>query len=96
MADTLPRMRVRAAEPRDRPALERFLESWHSLRVARLGALENPLDHRQLVAELDGRLTGVLTYVVRGTECEVLTLHTDVRRHQLTRTLDRAPPSWMT
>jgi ribosomal protein S18 acetylase RimI-like enzyme len=79
-ADTLRRMRVRAAEPRDRPALERFLERWHSLRVARLGALEYPLDHPQLVAELDGRLIGVLTYVVRGAECEVLSLHADERR----------------
>jgi GNAT superfamily N-acetyltransferase len=32
-----------------------------------------------LVAEQDGRLVGVLTYVVRGAECEVLTLHADER-----------------
>jgi GNAT superfamily N-acetyltransferase len=42
--------------------------------------LEHPLDHAMLVAERDGRLVGVLTYVVRGAECEVLTLHADERR----------------
>jgi hypothetical protein len=66
-------MRIRAAAPGDRAQLEGFLERWHSLRVARLGTLERPLDHTMLVAERDGRLIGVLTYVVRGAECEVLT-----------------------
>ena len=33
-----------------------------------------------LVAERGGRLVGVLTYVVVGAECEVLTLHVDERR----------------
>jgi GNAT superfamily N-acetyltransferase len=73
-------MRIRAAEPGDRAQLKGFLERWHSLRVARLGTLERPLDHTMLVAERDGRLIGVLTYVVRGAECEVLTLHADERR----------------
>jgi hypothetical protein len=36
------RSQIRHAEPADRPALERFLSRWHSLRVARLGALEHP------------------------------------------------------
>src|SRR3954466_8625348 len=49
-------MRIRAAEPGDRAELEGFLERWHSLRVARLGRLEHPLDHAMLVAERDGRL----------------------------------------
>jgi ribosomal protein S18 acetylase RimI-like enzyme len=80
-AATLPHMRIRAAEPGDRAELERFLERWYSLRIARLGTLERPLDHTMLVAERDGRLLGVLTYVVRGAECEVLTLHTDERRN---------------
>src|SRR3954469_24476721 len=73
-------MRIRTAEPRDRAELEGFLERWHSLRVARLGRLEHPLDHAMLVAERDGRLVGVLTYVVHGAECEVLTVHADERR----------------
>jgi ribosomal protein S18 acetylase RimI-like enzyme len=36
-----------------------------------------------LVAEEDGRLVGLLTYVVEGADCEVLTLHVDDRRHGL-------------
>ncbi|HEX2070447.1 MAG TPA: GNAT family N-acetyltransferase [Thermoleophilaceae bacterium] len=74
-------MRIRAAEPGDRAVLESFLERWHSLRVARLGALEHPLDHPGLVAERDGQLIAALTYVVGGAECEILTLHVDDRGH---------------
>jgi GNAT superfamily N-acetyltransferase len=45
--------------------------------VARLGQLENALDHPALVAETeDGALAGVLTYIPTGDECEILTLHT--------------------
>ena len=77
---TISDMRIRAAEPGDRAELESFLERWHSLRVARLGMLEHPLDHSMLVAERDGCLVGVLTYVVGGADCEVLTLHADERR----------------
>lgn len=72
-------MRVRRREPVDRPAIESFLARWHSLRVARLGAVEQPLEHPALIAEEDGRLVGVLSYVVDGACCEVLTLHADVR-----------------
>ncbi len=68
-------MRIRASEPGDRPQLEEFLKRWHSLRLARLGTLEHPLDHAVLVAERDGRLVGALTYLVRDADCEVLTLH---------------------
>lgn len=76
-------MRIRAAEPGDRAALEDFLKRRHSLRVARLGTLEHPLDHPMLVAERDGRLVGALTYVVRDADCEVLTLHAEDRRKGL-------------
>jgi ribosomal protein S18 acetylase RimI-like enzyme len=72
-------MHVRAREPADRDAVARFLARWHSARVARRGALETPLDHPALVAEEGGRLLGVLTYVVAGPRCEVLTLHADER-----------------
>ena len=72
-------MRVRRREPVDRPAIESFLGRWQSLCVARLGAVEHPLDHPTLIAEEDGRLVGVLSYVVDGACCEVLTLHADVR-----------------
>ena len=70
---------VRAATAGDRPALERFLTRWHSLRVARRGSIEHPLDHPALLAEDGSELLGVLTYAVRGADCEVMTLHTDRR-----------------
>jgi GNAT superfamily N-acetyltransferase len=66
---------VRAAQPGDRGAIEAFLRENHSLRVARLGELLVPAEHPQLVAWEGERLLGVLTYVVRGGECEILTLH---------------------
>jgi ribosomal protein S18 acetylase RimI-like enzyme len=68
---------IRGAEPADRPQLEAFLARHWSLRVARLGRLETALDHPALLAVDDGRIAGVLTYVVSGEACEVLTLHVD-------------------
>ena len=74
-------MRVRPREESDRPAVEPFLARWHSARVARLGALVRPIEHPALLAEEDdGRLLGVLTYVLDGARCEVLTLHADEPR----------------
>jgi ribosomal protein S18 acetylase RimI-like enzyme len=66
---------VRERREADRSAVEAFLAERHSARVARLGRLENPLDHPALVAERNGALAGVLTYVVGAGECEILTLH---------------------
>jgi GNAT superfamily N-acetyltransferase len=73
-------MRVRHSEAPDRPAVEAFLARWNSSRVACCGTLERPIEYPSLLAEEDGRLLGVLTYVVDGDACEVLTLHADVRR----------------
>jgi GNAT superfamily N-acetyltransferase len=74
------RTQIRPAGPEDRTALEPFLTRWHSRRVARCGALEHPLDHPALLVEDDaGRLVAVLTYVIRGADCEILTLHSDRR-----------------
>jgi GNAT superfamily N-acetyltransferase len=71
-------MKVRPRQPADLPAVQAFLAEHHHTRVARLGALVDPLDHPALLAEDDGRLLGVLTYVPdrAGAQCEVLTLHT--------------------
>jgi GNAT superfamily N-acetyltransferase len=66
---------VRPREDADRARVGAFLAENHSDRVARLGRLEHPLQHRALVAERDGALAGVLTYVIHGDECEILTLH---------------------
>jgi ribosomal protein S18 acetylase RimI-like enzyme len=74
------RAQIRSATPGDRTALEPFLTRWDSLRVARRGVLEYPLDRPALLVEDDtGRLVAVLTYVIRGAECEILTLHSDLQ-----------------
>ena len=72
-------MQVRPRESDDLRAVDEFLRRWNCLRVARRGALELALEHPALVAEEDERLLGVLTYVVDGTQCEILTLHADER-----------------
>ena len=72
--------RIRPAGPDDRPTLEPFLTRWHSLRVARRGTLEHPLDHPALLAEQGTELLGVLTYAIREANCEVMTLHADRQR----------------
>jgi ribosomal protein S18 acetylase RimI-like enzyme len=72
-------MTIRERVPADEPAVRAFLERWHSARAARRGRLEHPLEHPAFVAEENGRLLGVLTYVVDGRECEILTLHADER-----------------
>jgi GNAT superfamily N-acetyltransferase len=72
---SLPELRVRQRDESDRAEVERFLAERHSLQVARLGRLERAFDHPALVAERDGTLAGVLTYVLDGDDCEVLTLH---------------------
>jgi GNAT superfamily N-acetyltransferase len=44
-------------------------------RVARLGELVHPLENPALVGSEGDRLLGVLTYVVDGEQCGILTLH---------------------
>ena len=68
-------MFVRARAKSDEAAVAEFLRPRHSEVVARLGRLERPLDHPALVAEADGALAGVLTYVIAASACEILTLH---------------------
>jgi GNAT superfamily N-acetyltransferase len=73
-------MNLRAGQAADRPAVSAFLADHGAVRVARRNQLVDPPEHPALLAEdeQDGRLLGVLTYVVdrdRG-QCEVLTLHT--------------------
>ena len=68
-------MEVRHREDRDLPEVEPFLAERHSRQVARVGRLEDTLSHPALIAERDGQLAGVLTYVVDRDACEVLTLH---------------------
>jgi GNAT superfamily N-acetyltransferase len=74
-------IRVRPREPADEPAVGAFLAERDSARVARLGRLERPLDHPALLAERDGALAGVLTYLVGRDDCEILTLHAAEQWH---------------
>ena len=68
-------MRVRAAGAADRGWLESFLAEHNSLRVARGGELVSPLDHPMLIATAGDQRAGLVTYIERGGECEILTLH---------------------
>ena len=68
-------MRVRAATADDRDWIEPFLAVHGSTRVARRGEIVQPIDHPMLIAESDGAPAGLLTYVVGGGECEILTIH---------------------
>jgi GNAT superfamily N-acetyltransferase len=53
-----------------------FLRAHHADRVARKGELVDALAHPHLTA---GDLRGVLTYIIDGEACEILTLHAEPR-----------------
>ena len=75
-------MRVRVASDVDRSWIESFLAQNNALRVARRGELVSPIDRPMLIAETaDGRPAGLLTYVVSGDDCEILTLHAASQWH---------------
>ena len=76
-------MKVRPREAADRPAALAFLARHNIARVARLGELLEPLDHPALLAEADGEILGMLTYVPDPgwEQCEVLTLHATEQWH---------------
>jgi hypothetical protein len=59
-------MLVREGAAADRSAVDAFLTEHGAAQVARLGELVDAREHPALVAEDDGRLAGVLTYVVDG------------------------------
>ena len=66
---------VRPAYPVDRQRVDAFLAANNADVVARLGELVDARRHPALIAEVDGEITGVLTWVLRGPSMEVLTLH---------------------
>ena len=68
-------MRVRTATAEDRTWIESFLAEHGSTRVARRGEVVRPIDHPMLIAEADGAPAGLLTWIVSGGACEILTLH---------------------
>lgn len=67
--------RVRPATPHDDRAVGAFLAERGADVVARLGRLEDAATASKLIAEDDGTLVGVLSYLIDGEDCEVLTLH---------------------
>jgi GNAT superfamily N-acetyltransferase len=73
-------MQVRPVVAEDRARVETFLVANNAVRVARRGELVDALRYPAVVAEDDGMLAGVLTYVLHGQACEVLTLNTTVSR----------------
>ena len=70
-------MKVRRREDADRPAALAFLDRHNHARVARLGELLDPMAYPALLAEADGGISGLLTYVPGPgwQQCEILTLH---------------------
>ncbi len=67
-------MEVRPGTPDE---VASFLAAHNADRAARRGELVDALAQADLVA---GDLAGVLTYVIDGTDCEVLTLHAEPRQ----------------
>lgn len=67
--------RVRPAAAADSPWIEGFLGSFGATRVARAGELVAPFDHPMLIATVGDRRVGLLTYIVDGGTCEILTIH---------------------
>lgn len=55
-------------------ALEVERDSWGDAVVARRGELVDPTVLPGFVAEVDGERAGLVTYAVRGDECEVVTI----------------------
>ena len=69
-------MEVRRSTPEDADAVAAFLAAHNADRVARRGELVDSLAHPALIA---GEFAGVLTYILDGGRCEVLTLHAEPR-----------------
>jgi GNAT superfamily N-acetyltransferase len=68
-------MHVRAAAASDRDRVDRFLGDHSAALVARLDQLVDARRLPAFLAEDDGEIAGVATYIVGDTDCEVLTLH---------------------
>jgi GNAT superfamily N-acetyltransferase len=68
-------MEIRHAEGPHVGSVAAFLLDRNSAVVARQGELVDATPHPAFIAEEDGRVVGVLTYVVSDASCEVLTLH---------------------
>jgi ribosomal protein S18 acetylase RimI-like enzyme len=86
--DTAAVIDVRPLTENDRPwALDVETESWGEPVVARLGELVDPTRLPGFVAFLDARRAGLVTYAVRGHECEVVTIRSLREGHGVGRAL---------
>ncbi len=72
-------MDIRPRTSTDVDVVRSFLEDQDALRSARAGELVDALDYPALLAEDDGRLLGVLTYIPGEEGWEVLTFHASER-----------------
>ncbi|MBA2312341.1 MAG: GNAT family N-acetyltransferase [Actinobacteria bacterium] len=70
-------MWIRDRRARDIPVVERFLVERDTRMCARAGKLVDALAHPALLAEENGELIGVLTYILEEKACEVLTIHVE-------------------
>lgn len=68
-------MEFRLSDPPQEAVVADFLRQRSSLVVARRGELVSALDHPAVIAVDGSDVLGVLTYVISGLDCEVLTLH---------------------
>jgi GNAT superfamily N-acetyltransferase len=68
-------MHVRAAEPADRDRVDTFLGDHNAALAARLDELVDARRQPAFLAEDEGEIAGVVTYIVGDTDCEILTLH---------------------
>ena len=79
---------VRPLREEDRPwAVEIETDSWGEPVVARLGELVNPTGLPGFIAFLNGVRAGLVSYAVRGDECEVVTIRSLREGHGIGRAL---------
>lgn len=68
-------LEVRPLTEDDRPWADRVeVDSWGEPRIARLGELLDPTQLPGFVASIDGERVGLVSYAVRGDECEVVSI----------------------
>jgi len=73
------RVEIRERRPEDERSLEAFVARHQLRRLARFGELLDPLDYSALVVDDNGRVAGLLTYIVDPEQCEILSLHVDAQ-----------------
>jgi N-acetylglutamate synthase-like GNAT family acetyltransferase len=75
MPDSLFQITVRATTAADRPQVSQFLrEQWGEDAVVSRGKLYQPSALPGFLAEEDSSIAGLLTYHIKGNECEIVTI----------------------